>query len=401
MTPLSAGGGGSEEPPPTRRIPWHRAATLTSVLAAALLLSPGSRAQSFTDPEDGALDMSEFMIDYKGFLPVPLLITEPAVGYGGGLGLIFVRNSLRERQEEGKQSGHVTPPDVFGAFFAATENGTKFAAVGGMFSFGEDDRWRYRGGIGRVDANLDFYGVGGQLGNGDRSIGFNLNGWASSQQGLLRLGDSNHYLALRWIYLDLRVTFDPTRPEPAFAPRSRTLTSSGVGPSLEHDSRDNIFTPNRGWQGAIDALFYSPEISSDNRFQTYRAHAFVYTPFGRDFVLGTRLDARAARGDVPFYQLPFIDIRGVPKGRYQDENVSVLEGELRWNATPRWALIGFFGGGRAWGLQERFGEANTVFAGGAGFRYLIARRLGIYMGLDVARGPDETAFYIQVGGAWR
>jgi hypothetical protein len=37
----------------------------------------------------------------------------------------------------------------------------------------------------------------------------------------------------------------------------------------------------------------------------------------------------------------------------------------------------------------------------AGFRYLIARRLGIYMGIDIARGPEETAFYIQAGSAWR
>jgi hypothetical protein len=370
------------------------------LLAATLLFSSAALAQSFTDPEDGALDMSEFMIDYKGFLPMPLIITEPAVGYGGGLGLLFVRNSLRERRTEGQQTGHVTPPDVFVAAFAATENGTKFAAAGGMFSFGENDRMRYRGGIARIDANLDFYGTGGNLGNGDRSIGFNLDGWASSQQLLLRLGDSSEFLALRWIYLDLAVTFDPTRPQPALSPAPRQLRSSGIGPSLEHDSRDNIFTPNRGWQGSLDALFYSPEIGGDEKFQTYRAHAFVFTPIGSEVVLGTRLDARAARGEVPFYQLPFIDMRGIPKGRYQDDNVSAAELEVRWNATPRWALIGFLGTGKAWGA-ERFAEANSIVAGGVGVRYLIARRLGIYMGADVARGPEQTAFYIQVGSAWR
>ena len=357
-------------------------------------------AQSFSDPEDGALDMSEFIIDYKGFLPVPLLITEPAVGYGGGLGLMFVRNSLRERRQEAGTSGHVTPPDVFGAVVAATENGTKFAAAGGMFSFGDREQWRYRGGIGRADVNLDFYGRGGDLGNGDRSIGFNLDGWAMTHQALLRLADSADFIGLRWVYMDFLVTVDPTRPAPALAPLTRTLTSSGIGPTLEHDSRDNIFTPSRGWQGSLDALFYSPEIGGDEKFQTYRAHAFAYTPFAQAFVLGTRLDARAARGEVPFYQLPFVDVRGVPKGRYQDNNAAVAELELRWNATPRWALIGFFGAGKAWG-GEKFGDANTVFAGGAGFRYLIARRLGIYMGADVARGPEETAFYLQVGSAWR
>jgi hypothetical protein len=367
-------------------------------LIAALAAAPA--LAQFTDPEDGALDASEFIIDKKGFLPIPLIITEPAVGYGAGLGLMFVRNSLRERRDEGTQTGHVTPPDVFGVAFAATENGTKFAAAGGMFSFGDNDRLRYRGGIARVDANLDFYGTGGNLGNGDRSIGFNLDGWASSQQLLLRLGDSSNFLALRWIYLDLLVTFDPTRAAPALAPRTNTLTSSGIGPSLEHDSRDNIFTPNRGWQGSLDALFYSPEIGGDDKFQTYRAHAFVFTPIGSELVLGTRLDARAARGDVPFYQLPFIDLRGIPKGRYQDDNVSAAELELRWNATRRWALIGFVGTGKAWGT-ERFADANSIYAGGVGVRYLIARRLGIFIGADVARGPETTAFYIQVGSAWR
>ena len=58
-----------------------RRALLPVLLAAALHLSPPAQAQGFTDPEDGALDMSEFVIDYKGFLPVPLIITEPAVGY--------------------------------------------------------------------------------------------------------------------------------------------------------------------------------------------------------------------------------------------------------------------------------------------------------------------------------
>ena len=363
-------------------------------------MSAPAHAQNFTDPEDGALDMSEFIIDYKGFLPVPLIITEPAVGYGGGLGLMFVRNSLRERREEAKGSGHVTPPDVFGAVFAATENGTKFAAAGGMFSFGDQESWRYRGGVGRMDVNLDFYGAGGNLGNGDRSIGFNLDGWAMSHQVLRRFGESAEFLGLRWVYLDLEATLDPTRPPPALAPGQRTLTSSGIGPTLEHDSRDNIFTPNRGWQAALDALFYSPEIGGDEKFQTYRAHLFAWQPFARQFVLGTRLDARAARGEVPFYQLPFIDVRGVPKGRYQDDNAAVAEAELRWNATPRWALVGFLGTGKAWGT-ENFGDANSVLAGGVGMRYLIARRLGIYMGLDVARGPEETAFYIQVGSAWR
>jgi hypothetical protein len=33
-------------------------------------------------------------------------------------------------------------------------------------------------------------------------------------------------------------------------------------------------------------------------------------------------------------------------------------------------------------------------------RYEIARKFGLHVGIDVARGPEDTAFYLQVGSAW-
>jgi outer membrane protein assembly factor BamA len=373
---------------------------LASVLVAALHASTAlaeGLTDAFIDPSDGQFDASEWLLDRRGFLPVPIVITEPAVGYGGGLALVFFRESIREKAQE---TGHVTPPDVYGVAFAATENGTQFGGAGGMFTF-LDDRWRYRGGIAKTHVNLNFYGVGGQLGTADKKIGYTLDGWASSQQMLRRLGDSNQFLALRWIYLDLESKFDLSQTQPELTPRELAKRSSGVGPSWEYDSRDNIFTPSRGWIAAVDALFYSPGIGSDNTFQIYRAHLFAYMPLGKSLVLGGRLDSRAARGDVPFYQLPYIDLRGIPAVRFQDENAGVAEAELRWNLTPRWAAIGFLGAGRAWGRQTSFSDTPNELSRGVGVRYEIARKLGLYVGADVARGPEDTAFYIQVGNAWR
>jgi hypothetical protein len=377
-------------------------ARLSCLLITLALCAPALAEERgvFTDPKDGKFDASEWLIDKKGFLPIPLLITEPAVGYGAGIGLMFVRGSIRERAEQSEKSGHLVPPDIFGVVLAATENGTKFGAAGGMVSF-DEDRWRWRGGIARMDVNVDFFGVGGRLSTSERKIGMHLDGWASSQQLLMHLGQSGNFLAARWVYLDLQASFDLGQPQPVLPAPSTATRSSGVGPSLIHDSRDNIFTPSRGWIGSLDTLFYAPETGSETRFQTYRAHVFAYTPFAKEFVLGTRLDGRAARGDVPFYQLPFVEMRGIPAMRYQDQNTGVAEAELRWNFTPRWSLIGFYGLARTWGTSDRFGEAPTIVAKGVGTRYLIARQLGLYAGADVAWGPEETAFYIQVGAAWR
>ena len=354
----------------------------------------------FKDPQDGALDASEWLLDRKGFLPVPIVITEPAVGYGAGAALLFFRESFRERQAYVKPGERLTPPDVYIAALAGTENGTRVMGGGGLVTFAED-HWRWRGFVGLPDVNLEFYGVGGDTGTGDRKIAYNVDGLISTQQVMRRLGETNSWIVGRWIYLNLDATFDASRPQPILSAPSRSVTSSGLGGSIEHDSRDNFFTASAGWKGSLEGIFYSPDWGSDNKYETYRAQAFGYLPLSPQFILGGRIDGRTSRGDVPFYQLPFIELRGVPVARYQDQSTAVLDTELRWNVTPRWALVGFVGVGRAWGTKSTFSDAGVVTAGGAGFRYLVARRLGLYAGLDIARGPEDTAIYIQAGSAWR
>lgn len=380
---------------------WVRLA-VGLILGASAGVAHAGLASVFTDPQDGKFDASSWLLEHKGFLPVPILITEPAVGYGGGIGLTFFRQSIGEAAARAKETGHVTPPDVFGVAAFGTENGSKGAAAGGMFSF-DDDLWRYRGGVANINMNLDFYGTTGGLNTGQRSVAYSLDGWASSQQVLRRIGSgsSNEWIAARWVYLDFDSAFDLGGNRGTLANYTLQSRSSGLGLSLEHDSRDNVFTPSRGWTGALDTLFYDPDWGSRTRFQSYRAHVFTYYPIASTWVLGARVDGRTASGDVPFYQLPYLDLRGIPAARYQDEHTALVEAELRWNMTPRWALIGFAGAGRAWGTQKDFSAASTIVNKGFGFRYLMARALGLYTGLDFAWGPEDFAFYIQVGNAWR
>ena len=86
--------------------------------------------------------------------------------------------------------------------------------------------------------------------------------------------------------------------------------------------------------------------------------------------------------------------------RYQGEEAAQIEAELRWQFWKRFSLVGFVGGGAVWNDFDRFENTQTVLTGGTGFRYEIARKYGIHMGVDVAFGPENTAVYIQVGSAW-
>ncbi|GAM72699.1 outer membrane protein [Vibrio sp. JCM 19236] len=63
-------------------------------------------------------------------------------------------------------------------------------------------------------------------------------------------------------------------------------------------------------------------------------------------------------------------------------------------------MLGFVGTGAAVNEGQKLSDVTLRNVQGAGFRYLIARQLGLTAGLDVAVGPEETTTYIQFGGAW-
>lgn len=370
-----------------------------AVVLSAALLAGAAQAQYVEraiESGDGGLKTATQRMKDNGLLPVPILITEPAVGYGLGAALLKFR--------EQKGAGGDTPappegasrhPDVYGLAAFATDNGTWGVGGGGMVAF-QGDRYRWRGVAARTSIDLTFYAEDGRGGG----LGYNLDGWMSVQQAMMRLGEHDSWLVARWNYLSLTSSFDHETDLPPVG-LDRSDTASGLGLSYEYDSRDNLFTPNRGWAAAVDLTFYDPDFGSDTRFQSYRGHVYAYWPLSPGLVVGGRVDLRAVEGRVPFYMLPYVSLRGVPAMRLQGTRAGVLETEVRWSFNPVWGVIGFVGGGRAWGPRTDFAGGNDTVAGGVGLRYQVATRIGLWVGLDLAKSTQDKAFYIQVGNAWR
>ena len=107
--------------------------------------------------------------------------------------------------------------------------------------------------------------------------------------------------------------------------------------------------------------------------------------------------SRSSFGDVPFYTLPYINLRGIPFNRYQGSQVLQTELEAMYKFTDRWAVVPFAGVGATADALDEFGSSDPKFAGGLGFRYLIARKLRLASGVDIARGPEDWAIYFTVG----
>jgi hypothetical protein len=364
--------------------------------------------EQFIDPHDGKFDASHWLLSRKGFLPVPIIVTEPAVGYGGGAALLFFHSRNNDYNQkkavpnyqkttEGRKPSR--PPSISGAVGLATENGT-WAAGGFHFGSWKEDSMRYLGGVVYPSVNLTFYGREDRpiLSNG---IDYNLEGWFLLQELLFRIKNSNFFLGPEFIYYnaDSKLNFKLPVEIP---PWQLNLQSYGLGVKAAYDSRDNIFTPNTGISADISALFYTvdTELTGSKDYRMIDASSKIYWQLINDIVLGWRLHGGFSSGDVPFYALPFIDLRGIPAMRYQGDNILVTEIETRWNVNERWSLVFFGGVGRASNSVTDFSDSEDKWAGGTGIRYLIARALGLYTGVDIARGPEEWVFYIQTGSAW-
>lgn len=362
------------------------------VVAAGLLLASAQvhAASKFIDPEDGAFDLSDLLLTHRGVLPVPTLITEPAVGYGLGLGLLYF--TMPKKGADAPDDSR-TPPNVTGLGGFAT--GTHSWGAGLMhFHTWDDDHIRYLGVIGKVGLHLNYYGIQNQ------PRAYQLDGIAVVQQVLFRIGNSHWYVGPRYTFFDSRTRFGPVIPQ-GIRQFEKDQRVAKAGVVVDYDTRDNMFYPSSGTYAELEADLARGGLGSSTNFQEQTARGYQWIPLSKSWVLGLRADTGFSQGNIPFFAQPYVSLRGVSDAKFQDSNQLTAEAEIRWNVTPRWAVLGFGGVGKAYGHLHSFSDAPTAFGFGTGFRYLIARKLGLSMGIDVAHGPGQNAFYVQVGSAWR
>ncbi|TCL09685.1 hypothetical protein BXY66_1741 [Shimia isoporae] len=338
--------------------------------------------KNFVDPEDNNLDASEWL-SKGGFLPLPLAITEPAIDNGLGIALGFIGPTDPDND---------IPPDFTGAAALFTGNGSEVYAAfhEGTYANG---KLKLSGFAALTDINLDFY-LGSSTG-----LRYNINGGMASATATYQLGSSNWYAGGTWRYTDADVRFKGLSGS-ASLPLALNATLSGVGLVLDYYSLDNTFTPTSGTSARLGVIRFDDAVGSDFDYTKSIASVFTYSSPTDRLTLGGKFVAEAVNGNAPFFVLPAINLRGIPAIRYQGDAAYSAEFEATYRIADRWRVVGFTGIG--WADDQTAGADRKIKATyGTGVRYRIARRLGIDLGLDIARGPEETVFYFQFGRAWR
>ena len=358
----------------------------------------------FVSEEDGKFDVSAFLSTKYGFMPVPMIVTEPAIGYGGGLNLMFLHDSLGSTLEK------KSPPSISGVAAIGTENGTLIGAAYHL-GFWEEDSIRTTTFVGALDMNIDFY-------LRDIGIDMNLKGYVAYQELMFRMGESDFFLGGNYLYLDIESQKN-SEELPILDPLFEHQFKMGALAALvQYDTRDTIFTPSQGLFAKAIVRRFDENFGGDENFWQYTAKAFYFHPLMDDLTLGFRVEGQAVHASdderVPYLNYPFIIMRGIPSMRYQGEKMILSELQLRWEFIDRWNMVIFGGAGKVFGDEYHFEpgtgavqksisfqDAPTHPAGGVGFRYELARKYGLWAGVDLATNEEnDFSFYITVGSAW-
>jgi hypothetical protein len=370
---------------------------ITGLVCAASAVADDTQATAppsrYRDPQDGKLDLSSFLATPKRFLPIPLVVTEPAVGYGGGLAAMFIR----PRKDAGEEG--FARPNMSIAGGIATENGT-WAAFAGDSSHWHDERLQSLAAVGAGQLNLDFYGLGDASDSLDEAVRYTLDFNLLMLQGTWKpKKESDWSFGLRYIVAEVEPKL---RDEPQFPGLADSVNMDISAPAavLEYDSRNNLFTPTRGMFAESVYLSSMDELGASEDFRRFQQVVMGWVPLSDTWTLGLRGDYQWSSDGTPFFLRPYIKLRGVEAMRYQGDEMASAEIEARWQWRPRWSLVCAAGYGSAHTDRELFSATRDVVSGAVGFRYQLARLFGMHAGMDVGFSDGTTAIYFQIGNAW-
>lgn len=386
-------------------------------LASSILLSFSSFSPSyaieFFDPIDGALDMGEYLAENAyGFLPVPIVITEPAVGYGAGFTGIFLHESDEQREKRktlASQSldggAQLLTPAITAVGGFTTENGTWMGFLAHRRTW-DKDSVRYLGGLGYGDINMNFYPKSTPdllepVADG-QGVEFGMQGGGGIQKLQFRVDDSNVFLGFSQKYYkaDMQINSHPLADEIFQKLANTSPTISGVGLIAEYDSRNSFLNPTQGYNYTAEFLVYHDDIGSDYDFSSLNVKGINYWELSKDWsfaLKGLYKELYSNDQFLPPTVFPDIELRGIARNRYQGDQTLSVESQLTWQVTPRWSTNVFTGIGYAASEEDSLFDQDSHYAYGMGFRYLIARRYGLKSGIDFAVSEEDSAIYFQVG----
>ena len=247
--------------------------------------------------------------------------------------------------------------------------------------------------------------VNSQIYVANRPVDFSMKAAIVYQDMKFRIKDSDFLLGAALSYLNAENTFGFGLPDPnpdvlneeRFA---LDFNNVGLAGKIVYETRDNTMNPRSGQIIELSLWRYDEAIGGDYDYWSAKLKALSFHSLTEKLTLGLRLEVSGVDGRVPFFAIPFVSLRGVPALRYQNKTAGAAEVELRYRIRPKWEASVFGGVGFTSDAYPIFENPDSIYNFGVGGRYNIFEAHNVWVGLDIARGPEDWNWYVQVGHPW-
>lgn len=374
---------------------------MRALAPAALFIATPAVAQTIdhpmievSDKAEATHDPAETRESGHQLLVVPIPQSNPTLGTGITLvGALFYNPN------------HSPEPWISGVGAMYTSNGSWGVAAVHKMALASD-RFRITAFGGYADVNMNFYGVGPNAGDRDRSIELNERGYAVMLQGQIRIAP-HLYAGARAQLLDLDTSINRENPlfPDAEIPRPQFNTRLvQVGPLVSYDTRDHSLNPQSGAFVSGGWMFSVHALGGDFSHDKLSIAGNIYRTVRPGTVLAARVAMCRVSDGAPFYDLCLYgassDLRGYETGRYRDRASWAVQYEIRQHLFGRFGATLFAGAGGTAPSFGRIDETRFLPAAGIGLRYMPLRRAGVNLRLDYAVGRDSQALYFSIGEAF-
>lgn len=364
---------------------------LLSSTAAAQTSQLERQIQSRTSEAEAADEILPAEDSDKRFFTIPLPVVDPTIGQGLALVGLYTFGAKGEDAASKEPRSTIV---VTGGY----TNTDSWMVGGGFQLFLDEDRYRTNLGVGYGNVNLKYYGTSSDSIFFDNPVDFLIRGSLVDGNVQKRVAE-NFFIGVSGRFIQPTIELNSAIDRLNGLKAKFNLAALGV--VGEYDTRDNNRYPKSGSHGSIDILAYTEAIGSDAEFGSLDATFANYRSLTDKLVLAGQVRSSIVGDNAPYFMLSAINLRGFAVGRYLNQTITQVQGELRWEAWRRVGTVAFAGIGVAAEDFSDLGNGDRASGIGVGLRYRVSEADRLNAGLDVAYGSsDEIAVYFRIGEAF-